>query len=175
MHRENSTYVIYTLAIIVAVLVTSVFFLSTYRKETMPGRNMASQTVLLAIGTISIVTEIADTPQERTTGLSGRTELTDGTGMLFVFNKKDYYSFWMKDMKFPIDIIFIDDSTVVDLFENTLPPQNINSELSVYKPKSPGNYVLEVNGGTASKNNLKIGDKIELKDRKSTRLNSSHT
>ncbi|OIP58041.1 MAG: hypothetical protein COX79_03375 [Candidatus Levybacteria bacterium CG_4_10_14_0_2_um_filter_36_16] len=106
---------------------------------------------------------VARSDKDRIKGLSGKDSLEQNTGMLFVFNKKDYYSFWMKDMKFPIDIIFIDDSTVVDLFENTLPPQNINSELSVYKPKSPGNYVLEVNGGTASKNNLKIGDKIELK------------
>ncbi|PIP73238.1 MAG: hypothetical protein COW88_02485 [Candidatus Lloydbacteria bacterium CG22_combo_CG10-13_8_21_14_all_47_15] len=157
MHRENSTYVIYTLAIIVAVLVTSVFFLSTYRKETMPGRNMASQTVLLAIGTISIVTEIADTPQERTTGLSGRTELTDGTGMLFVFDSPDMYGFWMKEMLFPIDIIWIGaDGRIVWILPRVAP----ESYPTVFRPDRPAQYVLETPAGYAEMHSISVGDSV---------------
>ena len=61
---------------------------------------------------------VAKTIEEKQKGLSGQKSLGQDKGMLFVFNEKGYYSFWMKDMKFPIDIIFIDGETIVTIYKN---------------------------------------------------------
>src|SRR4026208_1251957 len=61
--------------------------------------------------------EIAQTQIEREKGLSGRDTLPENSGMLFVFDKPDYYAFWMKDMKFPLDFIWIRDQKVVQITE----------------------------------------------------------
>lgn len=96
-------------------------------------------------------------------GLSGRKNLEQNRGMLFVFEKKDKYPFWMKGMNFPLDIIFIDDATVVDLYENVQPSKN-SQNLIIYRPEKPANFVLEVNSGEARKLKIKKGTKITLKN-----------
>src|SRR5690606_35019275 len=99
-------------------------------------------------------------------GLSGKEKLEENNGMLFVFDKKDYHSFWMKNMKFPIDIIFLDNNTVVDIYKNVPPPkpgENM-AKLPVYRPSKAVNYVLEVPAGTADKAKIKVGDTIDLQN-----------
>lgn len=103
--------------------------------------------------------------KDKMKGLSGRTSLDKNTGMLFVFDKKAPYPFWMKDMKFPIDIIYINDDSIVDIFENVPAPQKAAPlySLPVYKPKDAANYVFEINAGQTKQNNIKIGDKVSFK------------
>ena len=103
--------------------------------------------------------------KDKMKGLSGRTSLDKNTGMLFVFDKKAPYPFWMKDMKFPIDIIYINDDSIVDIFENVPAPQKAAPlySLPVYKPKADANYVFEINAGQTKQNNIKIGDKVSFK------------
>ncbi len=103
--------------------------------------------------------------KDKMKGLSGRTSLDKNTGMLFVFDKKAPYPFWMKDMKFPIDIIYINDDSIVDIFENVPAPQKAAPlySLPVYKPKSDANYVFEINAGQTKQNDIKIGDKVSFK------------
>lgn len=105
---------------------------------------------------------LADDEKERMQGLSKRNNLAKDTGMLFVFEKKDRYAFWMKDMRFPIDLIYIDDGKVVDVIENAKPPIDNNNVLGiqVIKPKNAANYVLEINAGEIKKHNVKVGDKV---------------
>src|SRR5512136_601336 len=67
------------------------------------------------VGGVRFEVEVAQTPGTREKGLSGRTGLVDGQGMLFVFDKPDRYMFWMKDMLFPIDIIYIRGGRIVDM------------------------------------------------------------
>lgn len=114
------------------------------------------------INNVSIQAEIANSPATRTSGLSFREELAREKGMLFVFDKADYHPFWMKDMNFPIDIIWINDNLIVDITEN-VPPEN-DKNLTIYKPKSPVKFVLEVNSGFSEKNSFKIGDSVKIKD-----------
>src|SRR3972149_4363578 len=71
-----------------------------------------------------IKTEIAGTPAERTRGLSGRECIGKNQGMLFVFDKPDYYPFWMKNMRFPIDIIWIDASKKVVYVKSNVAPSS---------------------------------------------------
>lgn len=109
---------------------------------------------------------LAKTDEERQKGLSGRNNLANDTGMLFTFPKKDKYAFWMKDMKFPIDIIYIDGDKVIDVFENVPAPVKDQqpSTLPVYRPAAPANYVLELNAKEVTAAKIKKGDKVILKD-----------
>jgi uncharacterized protein len=83
--------------------------------------------------------------------------------MLFVFDKADYYSFWMKNMKFPIDIIFIRGDKIVSISKNAVAPKSADASLPIYKPEAPVDKVLEINSGLSDKHNIKKGDKVEIK------------
>lgn len=101
--------------------------------------------------------QIADTSFERMRGLSNRSRLSLNEGMLFIFPRSDYHGIWMKDMRFPIDIIWLDRiMTIVDLKENITP----DTFPTVFYPQKVAKHVLEVNAGFAAKHALKIGDTL---------------
>lgn len=106
--------------------------------------------------------EVADTSSKRAQGLSGRESLATGSGMLFIFPTASKYRFWMKDMKFPLDFIFIDNGKVVDLYRNVPPPLSGQADetLPQYEPVTPITMMLEVNAGFADQYNIKIGDQV---------------
>lgn len=117
-------------------------------------------------GTINIANkqievEIADTFQLHYLGLSGRDELKENSGMLFIFNNNNYRTFCMRGMKFPIDIIWIRDGKIVG-FQQNAPADN---GLKDYPSPEPVNYVLEVKAGFVEDNHIIIGDQavFELK------------
>ncbi len=112
----------------------------------------------IKIGEAEILVELADDNTKRRLGLSGRDSLAEGRGMLFVFESEAALSFWMKDMRFAIDIIWLDkDKAVVDITENATP----ESYPQRFSPKSPSKYALEVPAGFAARNNISAGDKME--------------
>jgi uncharacterized protein len=113
------------------------------------------------INSLEIPVEVAADAISRVKGLSGRTSLDEGSGMLFIFDKPGIYSFWMPDMNFPIDIIWINDAKVVDISKN-VPNDFSLLNFRAYKPSQPSQYVLEVNAGFAEKENIKIGDAVSL-------------
>lgn len=106
--------------------------------------------------------EVANTPKTQQLGLSGRDKLAQNQGMLFMFDAMGYHTFWMKNMKFPIDIIFIKDNTIVTIEKNALPAKSGEANLPLYKPNAPINKVLEINGGLSDKYRIKTGDKVEI-------------
>jgi len=110
--------------------------------------------------------EISDTPEERVMGLSYREKLENDSGMLFIFNEQSERSFWMKNMNFPIDIIWMQGDRVVRIDKN-LPPEG-DSPQNHYSSIVPVDHVLEVAAGVTEKNNLKVGDtvKYDLKNEK---------
>jgi len=111
----------------------------------------------------SFTVAVADEAKEQEKGLSGKNNLPKNRGMLFVFGKPDYYSFWMKDMKFPIDIIFINGDKVVKIYHNVpTPPQS--GGLAVYQTPQPADRVLEINAGLSKKYNFKEGDKVKIEN-----------
>ncbi len=89
-------------------------------------------------------------------GLSDRPSLKEGSGMLFVFPDKQVRWFWMKNMHFPLDIIWIKDDQVVHISRN-LPPEGEKPK-NTYSSLLPVNYVLEINAGEGSK--IKVGDTV---------------
>ncbi|MCK5510280.1 DUF192 domain-containing protein [Candidatus Parcubacteria bacterium] len=110
------------------------------------------------INDIIIPVELADTPEKHIQGLSDKKELIGG--MLFLFDNKKVRNFWMKNMNFPIDIIWIDNGKIVNISEN-LQPEGERPE-KTYSSIYPVNYVLEVNAGFCEENNILIGDKIKI-------------
>lgn len=114
--------------------------------------------VQIADNTIDV--EIAKTPRDWEKGLSGREHLYDNHGMLFVFPYEHTPEFWMKDMNFDIDIIWIKIGTIVDITKNV--KRSEGSELPTYSPSSPVDTVLEVPAGYSDENNLQVGDVIIL-------------
>jgi hypothetical protein len=111
-----------------------------------------------------IIADTASTPLEQEMGLSGRKNLTLNEGMLFIFEKPGKYGFWMRGMKFPIDIIWIKQNRVVGVEENLRPPQTDDIlELKIYYPPIAVDRVLEVAAGRAKLMRAKIGDKVYIR------------
>ncbi len=102
----------------------------------------------------------AATSQERQKGLMFRDRLDAGKAMLFVFETKGEHPFWMKNMKFGLDIIWIDDDmNIVHISKKVLPCGN---DCNIFSPKKKTRYVLEVPYGFAQENNIEVGDKVEF-------------
>lgn len=107
--------------------------------------------------------ELADTQEKRSKGLGGRKSLASDSGMLFVYEKADKYRFWMKDVGFPLDFVWIMDEVVVDISEDVPPPAADVSDdkLPVYSPVAEVNKVLETNAGFVREHGIKIGDVVK--------------
>jgi uncharacterized membrane protein (UPF0127 family) len=103
---------------------------------------------------------LATTPKDQEVGLAKFSRIDNNQGMLFIFKQPDYYSFWMKDMQFPIDIIFISNNNIVDIFQNV--PVVKNGNLPVYTTTTKADKVLEINAGLSKKYDINVGDKITL-------------
>lgn len=103
--------------------------------------------------------EIADTPSAREQGLSGRSEVPEGYGMLFIFPQEGNYGFWMKDMKVSIDIIWLSDTGSIVGVEHTVSPA---SYPLVFYPPVPVRHVLEVRAGTAQERGWEVGTTLAL-------------
>lgn len=136
---------------IVAVIVGSTIFLR-YQQSKYP-----EGTVVMPRQTIKV--EIASTASARERGLSGRENLIPGRGMLFVFPKRGSHAFWMKGMKFSIDIIWIDGNKIVDIASRALLPLD-GEEPRIYRPRGEANFVLEARAGSAEMLGWKIGDEV---------------
>lgn len=106
---------------------------------------------------------LAKTDKEKAEGLSVRKSMPQDYGMLFTFETADYYTFWMKNMKFPIDILFIKGNKVVTVFSNVPAPKSSDESLLLYKPDEVADKVLELNAGVSNKYNIKKGDTVDIK------------
>lgn len=104
---------------------------------------------------------VAKNSKDLQVGLSKYKSIPDTRGMIFVFNKLDYYPFWMKGMQFSIDIIYIKDNKVVTIYKDI---KTDASNSTVYYPTEPANMVLEINAGLSKKYGITNGSKVELKN-----------
>ncbi|MCR4324683.1 MAG: DUF192 domain-containing protein [Candidatus Curtissbacteria bacterium] len=134
-----------------------------------PARDTGSQngpkeSAQVTIKTLSVNAKIAADEESRKNGLSKRDSLPLNEGLLFVFPEKGNFTFWMKDMKFAIDIIWLDENKrVVHIVHNAPPePDSSDRELTKYSPPTPAVYVLEVNAGLANLNGVQIDDQANF-------------
>ena len=106
--------------------------------------------------------ELAQTAKQWEHGLGDRNDLGDIDGMLFVFPHKHVPIFWMKNMHFPIDMIWLSNGQVIDITHNA--PVETSDKLPTYSPKSPINMVLETRAGWAEENGVTVGDQLIISD-----------
>lgn len=119
------------------------------------------KTAKVSINNTTFTAEIADTAKKQEIGLSEKTSLDSDKAMLFPFGKPYYYRFWMKNMKFPLDIIYIQNNKIVEIFEEVKPPTN-NENPEILVPKETADTVLEINAGLSKQNNIKTGDEVKI-------------
>lgn len=108
--------------------------------------------------------EVAKTPKEKQVGLSSKISIAQDYGMYFPFEKTDYYAFWMKNMKFPIDIIFIKDNKIVTIHDSVPAPKSDTDNLPLYQPDEPANAVFEITAGLSKKYGFAKGDSVTLQN-----------
>lgn len=119
-----------------------------------------NQVIIKSVDHSSVVrVSVADNDITRSQGLSGAIGLEQNEGKLFIYQKPEIPKFWMKDMKFPIDIIWIDEHYKIIGFEQSVQP---SSYPATFSPKKPIKYVLEVNADFVSKHKIRAGDSVKL-------------
>ncbi|GEM_PF-896653 len=107
---------------------------------------------------------VAKSDKDKQIGLSEKNKIEQDQGMLFIFDNPQYHSFWMKDMKFPIDIIYINGDKVTTVIDGARPPGSIGGNLETYQPLYKSDKVLEVNAGIANKYNIKNGTLVKIEN-----------
>lgn len=108
-----------------------------------------------------ITAELAVTPAERAQGLMFRDRIDADQGMLFIFDREELNSFWMMNMKFPIDILWLDQNKRVVHIEASVPPC-AKEPCPSYPTPSPALYVLELQSGAAAGHKIKLGERMEF-------------
>ncbi len=139
------------------VLAGGVYLMRTPHAQVIPQGSYKTKEVVL--GNTRYVLDIADTAPLREQGLSYRTSLAPQTGMLFVFNSPGVLKFWMKDMNFPLDIIWLDADKKIVHIEYGLSPSTYPRS---FGPEIPTQYVIELRSGDVERNGVRIGDKINF-------------
>jgi uncharacterized protein len=114
------------------------------------------------VGEARVLAEVAADPVSQQRGLSGRERLAENEGMLFLL-ANDSPSFWMKGMRFPLDVLWINDGRVVDVTANVPPPSGEDAPLPTYSPDRPANRALEVNAGWAARHGIARGDRVRVR------------
>lgn len=116
--------------------------------------------VNLHIGDGVFITRVAKTPEDREQGLSGTSELRADQGLLIIFDTDEKWSIWMKEMKYPIDIVWLDKNKKVVYIVKNAPPESYPYER--FTPKQDARYVLELPAGTTSKKSINIGSEARF-------------
>ena len=113
----------------------------------------------------TFVVEVVEDPKNQSKGLGGRIKLGANEGMLFLYTDADRHRFWMKGMKIPIDIIWLNNGLVVHIAHRVPPPSSGTAlaDLPVYEPKKPANLVLEIAAGRAKDLGIKKGDYLRVR------------
>lgn len=117
----------------------------------------------LRVGGKEIVVEFAGEPEERRQGLSGRDNLCGECGMLFTYPSSQRRMYWMKEMNFDLDMVFIDNGKVVETHEDVpAPVEGQDGREIIVVTDLPAEWVLEVNSGWVERNGIEVGDMIDL-------------
>ena len=117
---------------------------------------------LIHIGSAEVKVQVADTSVERMKGLSGQKSLEEGTGMFFIFDKPVIQGFWMKDMLFSIDIVWIDEDLKIVGIEKAVSPTTFPK---IFYSPAEIRYVLELPAEYSEKNGIDTGDKVYFEEK----------
>lgn len=120
-------------------------------------KNSQNDYTTLRVGEQTLKVQIAKTSQKKKAGLCCRDSLPFNQGMLFVYDQPGYYSFWMKDTRIPLDMIWIDSSKQIVHIEHSVAPETYPK---TFINPEPAQYILETNAGYAKKYNIKKSDEV---------------
>jgi uncharacterized protein len=137
------------------------------QQENLTGEETSSRSngyrqVNVTVNGLVLVADISATNEQWTKGLSLKEGLAENQAMLFVFDNEAEHTFWMKDMKFPIDIIWIDSDKTIVHIEHNLQPCSSGILCPRYKPNDDSLYVLETLGGFAEKYGIVKGTRVNF-------------
>ena len=169
--KKSLTFVVVFAAIVAAGVVLYLYYpmAPSHTPQSISTSTTTPTITEVQIGTTTINVEVESTDASREQGLSGRTSLAPGNGMLFVFQQDGDWGFWMKDMNFPIDIIFISATqtpnvgAVVSVAANASPAGYLENPPQVFYPPLAVRYVLEVPAGFALAHNIVGGSVFQFK------------
>lgn len=151
-------------ALLIIVAITIATFQNSSKGNLPFLTNVFLKTPSATINKQTFSLSLAKKPKELEIGLSEKKSLPQNEGMLFIFEKSDYHSFWMKNMKFPIDMIFVNKNRIVTIYQNVQPSKSKEETLPIFKPEEPADKVLEINAGLSKKYNFKKGDKVKYEN-----------
>ena len=161
--RNNIKKNLRSFGVVLVLILVGYHFLTAVKIVNTPYENSKEQFLrkipYITIAGQNISVDLAITAAEQSQGLSGREGLAENEGMLFIFDKPARHSFWMKDMQFAIDIIWLDDNMQVVYIKKDARPELYPE---TYGPDGNSKYVLEVVSGFADKHALQIGERMEL-------------
>ena len=163
LREEKNKNILFFITIFVILLiiggVTWNFFVQHYQTDKQESPCGSYKQKDLIIGGKIIKVDISDNDCKRIQGLSDRKGISENNGMLFIFPREGNYGFWMKDMNFPIDILWVDDNLYVTGVEKSV---STSTYPEIIGEKYLAKYVLELFSGFSEKNNIKVGNKIIL-------------
>lgn len=156
LSEKGFTNVILGIAAVILVFTYLLFFLGDI------GEKYGRAEVKLGGKTFAV--DVARDKRELIRGLSGRDSISEYGGMLFEFGRRDFYSIWMKGMRFPIDIIWLNQGQVVFVVKNAEPPPAAtpDEKLEVFIPAESADEVLEVRAGTVERLAIQRGDEAKI-------------
>ncbi|MDR3519888.1 MAG: DUF192 domain-containing protein [Candidatus Pacebacteria bacterium] len=155
---KHKNKILFSILFIVIFFLAGFFLISHSAKDT--ALNIPSNIKSIEIGGQEVKVYLALTGAEQEQGLSGMTSLAPNTGMLFVFNQPGRQLFWMPDMNFSIDIIWITPDMKIDYIEKNATPASYPATFGPGASDAMAQYVLEVPTGFSDQNNLKVGDSV---------------
>lgn len=123
----------------------------------------STEVATVNVGSVHVDAEIADTSALQSRGLGYRDGLAPGTGMIFLFDESAPHSFWMKGMRFCLDIIWIADDQIIGAARNVCPlPDAEDADLPRYPSMLPVDAVLEVPANWMIENGITIGTSVDI-------------
>lgn len=138
---------------VVAIVV--IFIITIFVTVVLPGVMRPSE-VYLQLGSGLFRTKVAINNVDRAKGLSGVTELDSNQGLLIAFPGESKWGIWMKDMKMPIDIVWLDkDKKVIYIVKGASPE---SSTSKIFSPRTPAKYVVELPAGTVEASSIKLNN-----------------
>ena len=159
-HHTKPTNVLYGVFIILilaaSIAVFSIFMKGERKPNDIPITFPAG---VVYMGGAVLSVDVANTPEARIRGLSGRKTLPAGRGMLFIFDSTARHGMWMKEMNFPIDIIWVGENfRIVSIMKHATP----QSYPQVFRPSQGARYVIEVPSGFSAEHKIKLDDPVSF-------------
>jgi uncharacterized membrane protein (UPF0127 family) len=160
MKSDTKTYLTNYLIIVITIFMMVIPIIVVTKDKEITESQLLPITAETEINNQKIKLEIAETKREQDTGLMYRTSLEKNRGMLFKFKSPQKISFWMKNCKIPLDMIFLRDG-MVEAIELSAPPCTADPCPS-YGPDTAIDRVIELRGGRAAELGVKVGDRVKI-------------